>query len=152
MEEPNSKQLSQVAQDASECAQEAEKITQDIMLAIKVADPTLEKIRRDLSCFADHCSLLSLQLSDSGGLQGLAAKTVSDKYWKCVHEVLNLWHKNMVDTVQRLRKNQDLRTAPTSWILSSSVLTRYDPRMWSVEAAAESYMQDVQLVTALLNL
>lgn len=152
MEEPDGKQLSQIAQRALECAHEAAKITQDIILAIHVADPTLEEVRKQLSCFAGHCSVLSLQLVSSGDLQGLVAKPVSDKYWKCIHDVLDLWHKNLAETVERLRKNQKLRSGPTSWILSSNVLTQYDPRIWTVEAAAKSYMQDVQLVTALLNL
>lgn len=152
MEESNTKQLSQIAHVISGSAQEAAKITQDIILASKAADLTLDKIYKDLSCFADHCSLLSDQLRDAGGLEIIAAKNTSDKYWKCVDRVLQLWHTNMVETVERVQKNQGLRSMPTSWILSSNVLSRWDPRMWSVEAAAESYTQDVQLVTALLNL
>lgn len=152
MEEPNGEQLSQVAQDTSERAHAAATVTQAIILATKTADPTLEKIQKGLSCFADHCSLLSLQFSDPGGLQGLAPKPRISKYWFCVRELVTMWHENMADVSQKLLKNQSLRAAPVSWIFASSMLTRNDPRMWSVEAAAESYMQDAQLLTALLNL
>jgi hypothetical protein len=152
MEKVDNSTLAQAASKISAVAHEAAKITQDILYNIKVGDLTLENIRKDLSCFADACHLLTLQLSDTGSLEGLAAKDVSDKHWFFVHDVCKLWLKNMEDSLVRLRKDQKLRAGRIGWIFPSHLVTRYDVRLWYVEAIAGGHLQDAQLITALLNL
>ena len=152
MEKVDISSIVHMVSKTSAAAKEATKITQDILYTIKLGDPTLEKIRKDLSCFADACDLLLLQLSEAGSIEGLAAEDVSDKYWFCVSEVCKLWLKNVEDSVQRLRKDKKLWAGRIGRILPSHMVTQYEVRLWYVEAIAGGHLQDAQLVTALLNL
>ena len=145
MDDNDSMSLAKLARNISDAAGEAVKVTEDVYRARK--HPAVEIVYKEYSCFAEACELLSSELANVD----MRTSEWDSKFWTSVRLVLELWHRNTLTDLGRIRRHKKrLSSTWTGWIWSNSQFTHLVEEYGIVDVRVR--MQDAQMIITLLQL
>ena len=140
------KLASSVSTTATECASVVQAIRHS---SGGIADPALDNLHKDLSCFVDASHYLSRQLGTSHA--SLATDEFDDRFWTSLRLVLELWLKNTKMNLRHLQAFQKQRSSTwMGWFFSSPRFTRQMEDYHVVNF--DTRIGEAQLFTTLFNL